>query len=141
MENGTSIATKRDRGSGAILFRQMPRPRQLRSGNDAIPATDVAGKIRLYRVIHGRDGGGEQCKQRENVDEAGESKAFRCAAKCADPSLGEVRCRDGEAAPGECFWHCILYIKWGHEANFASCFFSNVAGPGRRRSAAGAEYV
>jgi len=54
---------------------QVNGPRQLGSGDSAMPATAVAGEIRLDRVIEGRDGGNEQGEQREEADQTREAEA------------------------------------------------------------------
>ena len=78
MQNRSSIGATPDRGKGASA---MPpgvanRPRRLGNGDGPMQATAVAGEIRLYRVIKGRDRGNEQYEQTDNADDAGKSKAF-----------------------------------------------------------------
>ena len=50
-------------------------PRQFGNGDGPMPATAVAGEIRLYRVIKGRDRGNEQYEQPDNADDPDKSKA------------------------------------------------------------------
>ena len=57
-------------------FGEVNRPRQLGNGDSPMPATAVAGEVRLYRIIQGRDRRNEQCEQPDNADDAGKSKAL-----------------------------------------------------------------
>ena len=76
MENRSSNGATLDRGNGAMPPSEVNRPRQLGNGYGPMPATAMAGEIRLYRVIEGRDRGDEQREQPDNTDKAGKSKAF-----------------------------------------------------------------
>jgi len=67
MANRPSMGAQRDCSGGRIPSEQVPRLQQLESCHDAMTVPEVAGEVRLYRVIQGRYGRHEQRKQPESA--------------------------------------------------------------------------
>ncbi len=70
MANRPSMSAERDCSGGTIPLEQVTRLQQLGSGDDAMTGPEVAGEVRLYRIIRGRYGGNEQRQQPEGADQS-----------------------------------------------------------------------
>lgn len=67
MADRPSMGAKRDRSGSPIPPEQMTRLHQLGSCDDAMAVPEVAGEVRLYRIICGRYDGKEQRQQPEGA--------------------------------------------------------------------------
>jgi len=90
MVDRLSVGVKRDRRGGPIPPEQMTPLQQLGSCDEAMAVPEVAGEVRLYRIIQGRYGRNEQRKQPEGACKTGKSKAFLWQAEHPGPSSGGV---------------------------------------------------
>ena len=109
MENRSSIGATLDRGKRAMPPGEVDRPSRPGNGDGPMQATAVAGEIRLYRVIKGRDRGNQQCEQTDNADDAGKSKAFPWQASSPRP-MASARCYSGRVASPVRVGHCALFM-------------------------------
>jgi hypothetical protein len=73
MANGPRVVARRDKDRERVRPEYMTRLQQIGSGADTLTFTDVAGEVRLYRIVRRRHGGHKQ--QASNADEKQEVEA------------------------------------------------------------------